>query len=543
MEHLFQSKNQTYESWDIIPPLNECDFKPGYHKLFHNDIFYFDNQKNIVNIKKSPIREKKYIAGILQLNKTYGKEKNKFLYLCIPYNKKIPRFLIPYQKKYSFDKTEYNLYITFTFKHWDYEHPYGIIHQNLGDTSISVHYYEYMLYAEELHESLKKFQHSLKDKIKKQNDLLTEICNYYHIPTKKDDFCFSIDSKTTNDYDDAFSIQDDIIKIYISGVSIVVDYLNIYTDFTSRPSTIYMPDKKWSMIPALLSEDFCSLTEKSCSLCFVMEFKYINNELLFQSSYLQNTFIHKNFIYEEENLCNNKDYIELKKIIQKINPFAYTSYNIVEFLMILFNKEATKMLEKNKIGIYKHNVLHEKKNYENIPNELNHFLRYYKTISSSYEIYEKQTYYSSTDEDIKCYAQFTSPLRRMGDLINILHYIQCMKLCKLKNMESFENLSNNWVNNLESINETMKKIKKVQRKCELLSLFEQHDSNTKYEAYIFDGILNEKKNWKYTLYIPQIKGVFFVKSKEKYTDFTKKMIRLFLFKSEENIHQKIKFKI
>ena len=46
----------------------------------------------------------KPIAGVLMLDKMFGRHKNKLLYRCIPYNKNLPIFLIPYEEKTSFSK-------------------------------------------------------------------------------------------------------------------------------------------------------------------------------------------------------------------------------------------------------------------------------------------------------------------------------------------------------------------------------------------------------------------------------------------------------
>jgi hypothetical protein len=69
-------------------------------KLFNNDIFNLPN-----TIVYSNVRTNKYIAGILILNKTYGKEGKKFLYLCQPDDKRLPLFLIPYVIPVSFNKS------------------------------------------------------------------------------------------------------------------------------------------------------------------------------------------------------------------------------------------------------------------------------------------------------------------------------------------------------------------------------------------------------------------------------------------------------
>ena len=76
---------------------------------------------------------------------------------------------------------------------------------------------------------------------------------------------FSIDPATSKDFDDAFDIDkfEDItrISIYISNVSFWMDAMDLWSSFSNRISTIYLPDRKRPMLPTVLSDALCSLTE------------------------------------------------------------------------------------------------------------------------------------------------------------------------------------------------------------------------------------------------------------------------------------------
>ena len=53
-----------------------------------------------VKLVHSSLRQMNYIPGILNITgKTYGRLKGKLLYQCIPDDKRIPIFLVPYQDK------------------------------------------------------------------------------------------------------------------------------------------------------------------------------------------------------------------------------------------------------------------------------------------------------------------------------------------------------------------------------------------------------------------------------------------------------------
>jgi len=211
-------------------------------KLFNNDTFNLPNE-----IVHSPIRLNKYNTGVLVLNKTYGKEGKKFLYLCIPDDKRIPHFLIPYNIPVTFEKTLKNLYITFEFKHWNNKNPHGTITQNFGPVDEINNYYEYMMYSKSLNVSIQEFTKKTINSIQ-NNNIINDIIHKYNIPII-DDNVFTIDTPNTIDFDDAISINDDIISIYISNVAIVIDYLNLWDSFTNRISNIYLPNKKYNMLP------------------------------------------------------------------------------------------------------------------------------------------------------------------------------------------------------------------------------------------------------------------------------------------------------
>ena len=111
--------DRQYGSFRIIDSIQLKDVSllidPVKEKLFHNDIFEYLN--DCVKLVHSPTRTAKNMSGILVIdkNKTYGKVKNKFLYKCIPDDKRLPEFLIPYLPTMnSFSKQLTNMYIIFT---------------------------------------------------------------------------------------------------------------------------------------------------------------------------------------------------------------------------------------------------------------------------------------------------------------------------------------------------------------------------------------------------------------------------------------------
>jgi exoribonuclease-2 len=76
----------------------------------------------------------------------------------------------------------------------------------------------------------------------------------------------TIDGQSTMDFDDALSIEDHgdfyVIGIHIADVGYYVEKESpIDQEARARGSSIYMPDRKISMVPASLSDDLCSLIQ------------------------------------------------------------------------------------------------------------------------------------------------------------------------------------------------------------------------------------------------------------------------------------------
>ena len=119
---------------------------------------------------------------VLQSGKTYGKIKKKFLYKCIPDDKRMPIFLIPYSVNYGFEKIVNNKYLTFKFKNWDSKFPIGSINQMLGDVSVLNNFYEYNLYCKSLYASITYFKKTALKKLREKSNeyFINEIQNKYN---------------------------------------------------------------------------------------------------------------------------------------------------------------------------------------------------------------------------------------------------------------------------------------------------------------------------------------------------------------------------
>ena len=272
--------SRNYDSYtfiDVKTMTDEKDIKtvnPLKEKLFNHDIFtIIDNKCNLLH---STVKSSTYIPGVLVLknNRKFGRYKQKFLYKCIPDDKRLPIFLIPYNMKQGFHKNYVNKYVIFKYKNWDYKHPYGELVNVLGNVSSLDTFYEYQLYCKSLYASIQKFTKETMKQLKEhsQDYFIEMIKEKYKLENRVGRDVITIDPKTSKDFDDAFGMVETdteyIISIYITNVTMWLDVLNVWSSFTERVSTIYLPDRKRPMLPTILSDTLCSLKEHDIKFAF-----------------------------------------------------------------------------------------------------------------------------------------------------------------------------------------------------------------------------------------------------------------------------------
>jgi exoribonuclease R len=274
-------------------------------KFLNQDIFTYE--KYSINTLHSSIQKSEHIPGVLvlQTKNTYGKIKNKFLYKCIPDDKRLPIFLIPYSINYGFNKIVNNKYITFKYKSWVNKFPIGTISQTIGDVSILTNFYEYNLYCKSLYASITYFKKEAMKKLREKSSkyFIEQIQKKYNPEIRHNVNVFAIDPKNSKDYDDAFSIQKKekttIISIYIANVAFWLDIMDLWSSFSKRIATIYLPDRKRPMLPTMLSDALCSLIQGQIRYALTLDLEFDNETYEFIDYKFVNTSIilKKNFIF------------------------------------------------------------------------------------------------------------------------------------------------------------------------------------------------------------------------------------------------------
>ena len=462
-------------------------------------------ENKIEHIIDSLIHNSKYIAGILILekNKTYGRTPNKkrLYYICIPFQKNLPHFLVPYEIPIGFEKVFPNHYVLFKFDHWtpQEKHPYGILIETIGKVNDPNAGYEYQLYARNVHFSCS----SMNKIIQKQNMNLIEIQEqilrepeiYGVIENReKTQYIFTIDPTGCKDRDDALSIQltenphQFTVSVHIANVWIWIHFFHLW-DFLQETniSTIYLPHRNVSMLPTELSEKICSLDSDHPCFAITMDFLVDITTKSIKMVQVQPTMIniHRNFDYESKALLNYRNYQTLLKITQKIRPEINDSHELVSFWMMQMNQEMARELFMKKTGIFRITKTKTETETETEPkkkieseseNQKEDMLLYIweNSISGEYVLYDSSPenphkFYHGI-LDIPMYIHFTSPIRRMVDIYNQLMWIQTR--FPSPNPEINDFLANIPIA-IDKINQDTKTIRKIQTESNLLHIFQE----------------------------------------------------------------------
>jgi len=565
---LIQDRN--YSSWSITNSETNVfenieHFNPLSHKLFSKDIFHYTMENNNIDLVYSQVRYGTHYAGVLMLenNKTFGRTENKkrLLYKCIPDDKSLPAFLVPYEIKIGFNKIQKNKYVIFKFDNWLFQHPYGILIEVLGDTDNLTIFYEYQLYCKSLHVSLTEFTNSTKEQLRKKsaNEYIDQILNNTHFSIENRilsyNNIFSIDPISSTDFDDAFSVQkmDEntyIVSVYIANVFFWIETLGLWKSFSSRVSTIYLPDRRRPMLPTILSDNLCSLQEGESRFAFTLDITIdISNikPIIKDIKYL-NTMIkvYKNYRYEEPQLLyKNENYKMLLEISQKMDRSIIDSHDIVAHWMVFMNNYCGNLMANNKIGIFRSAHYLNNKNLDKIDHlndDTQRIIKSWNNIAGQYTIYDENITLNHELMKTKNYIHITSPIRRLVDLLNQIWILKHNGIQLSKDATDF---FNSWLLKMDYMNGSMRSIRKIQTDCEVLNrcFNDPNIMNNNYEGIIFDKIIKNNGSITYMVYLNELKLLSRITSYTDVENYTQHKFKIYLFEDDLKVKKKIRLQI
>jgi exoribonuclease R len=543
----------TIESRDYSKYIVECldtnqeDVKVDLteYKVFSGDVIKINENGDIERLE-SPVRSSEHV-GILQLdsNKTYGRTENKkrLLYRCVPYNARLPDFLIPYEIKLGFQKSISNKYVVFKVLEWTDKHPLGTLVETIGDVDSIAGFCEYQLLCKNLNFSIKNITNFANGWTK--NNHLEKFIETSNFIDRRKDRVFTIDPRGSKDLDDGFSISsmDDgkkRISIHIANVALILEWMNAGNEMGNRVSTIYLPDRIRPMLPRNISEDLCSLLKGKDKIAFTMDVLVDRSGKICESGIeFSNTIINvrKNYDYEDPILESDSDYLYLKDASKMKN-----SHDVVEYWMTYMNSACAEKLKHQGSGIFRSVKYIDKTKVKKTGSEYDAIMTQWRNINSSYVWFN-----NNTEHDIMGkseYIHITSPIRRLVDIINQLVFLS--EIMNIQLSDGALGFVNEWKSKLTDVNKSMKSIRKIQNECSILHKIQSNEEllNRSYEGIILDK--NEKNGtFKYTVYIKELNIISFMKRDQDigFEDYRVENFRLFLFENESSTKKKIRVDI
>ena len=533
------------------------NFDPIKEKLINGDIFKLKGDKP--SVIHSTIKKLKHISAVLVLNnnRTYGKFKHKMLYRCVPDDKRLPEFVVPYKPKITFNKKMINRYITFKYLNWRSKHPMGQIQENIGEVNQLPNFYEYQMYCKSLYASIANMKEKAKEMLRIHDekwyvqDIMSKNSNIENRTSWND--IVTIDSTGSKDLDDAISLRqiDDnksLLSIYISNVSFWFDALDIWESFTNRISTIYLPDRKRPMLPTILSDNICSLLEKKDRFVFVCDI-IIDSEYNILKYEFKNALINvgENLFHKTENIAKNETYKKLQYFTKKLNKVSKyidsvkNSSDIVAYYMVLMNYLCATEMKKFNTGIYRFtNLNDEYKAPEDTSEDIKKFLKIWHSMGGQYCKYENIQQHDMLK--LESYLHITSPNRRLVDMINMIILQDKLNLIKLN--EKSDTFCKRWINDtsIEYINTTMKSIRKVQSDCKMLHKCSVDTTltNRLLDGYIFDKLERNDKLFQYIIYLPELKLTNRLTTTKNLENLLMYKFKIYIFMDEVRLKQKIR---
>ena len=99
--------------------------------------------------------------------------------------------------------------------------------------------------------------------------------------------------------------------------------------------------------------------------------------------------------------------------------------------------------------------------------------------------------------------------------------------------------------NLEYINTSMRSIRKIQNDCSLLHLCNTKSEvlNNLYQGIVFDKLERSDGLKQYTVYIPELKMISRLTTRECVENYSMHKFQLYLFNDEESFKKKIRLQI
>ena len=541
-------------------------FNPVNSKMFSKDVFTIADDTGLVKIIHSHIRSNKEIAGVLLLenNKTFGRTSNKkrLLYKCIPDDKHLPNFLIPYEMNIGFSKVFKNKFVIFRFDHWNDKHPQGILVETLGDVDNLETFYEYQLYCKSLHISITEFNNKTREQLnhKTATEYVSQIMSnprFIIEDRRKTHTIFTIDPRGSLDLDDGFSISSQggnkwRISIYIANVYFWLETFGLWKSFSKRVSTIYLPERRRPMIPTILSDTLCSLQQGHDRFAFEMSFLVdAQTGILDETSItFTNVLINvaTNYAYEDPKMiAKDENYQKLFAISQLMDKSVENSHDVVSHWMIYMNKLCGEHMARNKFGIFRSSIyLHKNRPClleDYLGEDSKRVITNWNNITGQYIAFDANENFEHEAMQTKTYVHITSPIRRLVDLLNQMWMFENIGLIRGLSPDA-SSFVRGWISNMDYINTSMRSIRKIQTDCEVMCrcFTDKSIMDREHRGVVFDKIRIDSV-FSYMVYLEEIRLLTRITCPNDLQNHSYVNFKIYLFEDENTMRRKIRLSI
>ena len=537
---------------------------PIQQKRFSEDVL-----SETGNLLYSKIRTASAIPGVLILenNRTYGRTANqkRLFYRCTLYDPTLPDFVIAYSpSSHEFLKNPKNMFVLFKFDQWVGKHPEGVLIKTIGDVDDLAAYYEYRLYCKGLIQHNGKMNQHIYQTLRQTP---TPPLNPTPDPRGAEGpqrHIFTIDPQDTTTYDDALELSYRVIhqepattttahphialvSVHISDVAAAIDQLSLWDKLAEHiriPASIYMPDKRHSLLPPLL-ETKCSLTQNTPNKHVITTTFHIDLDTytVIQTDVTYTTItVQHNYVYDTPELFRDPQYINLYDITRKLAADSppSNSMELVEYWMLKTNTHIAEVLKSHQSGIFR--TVKRKHTSKSASASTTPQQREWNAYhSGKYQLYDP---YSDTDLShdalqLSQYIHITSPIRRLVDILNQITLYDIDQRRPAKLLPNSLTFRKKWWRDseIDVLNQQMRDIQKIQSDCELLARFTQHPEQLElsYRGIIMDGSEN-----RITIYLYDLRLFCSVKTDREYEIHSEHDFKIYLFKDEDSFHKKIR---
>ena len=145
--------------------------------------------------------------------------------------------------------------------------------------------------------------------------------------------------------------------------------------------------------------------------------------------------------------------------------------------------------------------------------------------------------------ELDSYIHITSPIRRIVDLLNIIKFQENTGMITLSSRA--HDFYEKWTKDLAYINTTMRAIRRVQCDCSLLDLCVNSPEimEKEYDGYAFDKLIRTDLLYQFIVYLPDLKLVSRITTREDLANFENRKFKLYLFNDEDNFKKKIRLQL